>query len=143
MYVYRMHRISSGAFDTSGAFLYSGRWHSAGTRVIYAAQHVSLAALEILIHSSRRPVPDMLMTEIEIPDQMSIEQTEWMEMDQSRRFGSEWVQCGRSAVLRVPSKAVNWLEFNFLINPVHADFQRIRQAVSHDFALDRRLFPEL
>lgn len=111
--------------------------------MIYAAQHVSLAALEILIHSSRRPVPDMLMTEIEIPDQMSIEQTEWMEMDQSRRFGSEWVQSGRSAVLRVPSKAVNWLEFNFLINPVHADFQRIRQAVSHDFAFDRRLFPEL
>jgi RES domain-containing protein len=136
-----MHRISSSAFDTTGAFLYSGRWHLAGTRVIYAAQHVSLAALEILIHSSRRPVPDMLVTEVEIPEAVSVERADWMEMDWSRRFGSEWVQSGRSAVLRVPSKAVNGLEFNFLINPAHGDFRRIRQSVSHDFAFDRRLFP--
>ena len=110
--------------------------------MIYAAQHVSLAALEILIHSSRRPVPDMLVTEIEIPDHVSLERSDWMEMDRSRRFGSEWVKSGRSAVLRVPSKAVNGLEFNFLINPVHSDFKRIRQTVSHGFAFDRRLFSE-
>jgi RES domain-containing protein len=142
MYVYRMHRISSSAFDTTGAFLYSGRWHSAGVRVVYAAQHVSLAALEILIHSSRRPVPDMLVTEIEIPDHTPIERSDWMELERSRQFGDEWIRSGRGAVLRVPSKAVNGLEFNFLINPAHTDSRRIRQAVSHAFAFDRRLFPE-
>jgi len=142
MHAYRMHRVGSIAFDTTGAFLYSGRWHSAGTRVVYAAQHVSLSALEILIHSSRRPVPDMIVTEIAIPDDVRMERSDWMEMDRSQRFGSDWVQSGRSAVLRVPSKAVNGLEFNFLINPAHADFERIRQTVSRDFAFDRRLFPE-
>ena len=137
-----MHRVSTSAFDTTGAFLYSGRWHSAGTHLIYSAQHVSLAALEILIHSSRRPVPDMSVTEVEIPEDVSMERSDWMELDRSRRFGSEWVQSRRSAVLHVPSKAVNGLEFNFLINPAHADFKRIRQKASHDFAFDRRLFPE-
>lgn len=111
--------------------------------MIYTAQHVSLAALEILIHSSRRPVPNMLVTEIEIPEHMPVERSDWMEMDLSRRFGSEWAHSSRSTVLRVPSKAVSGLEFNFLINPSHAEFKRIRQTISRDFAFDRRLFPEL
>ena len=67
MIVYRMHRAGSDVFDTTGAFLFSGRWHLKGIRVIYAAEHVSLAALETLIHSSRMVVPNRAVTAIRIP----------------------------------------------------------------------------
>jgi|ERR1700691_2545056 RES domain-containing protein len=140
MIVYRMHRIGSNVFDTTGAVLFSGRWHLAGIRVVYAAEHVSLAALETLIHTGGKPVPNRCITEIHIPEDISVESSEWMEIDQSQVFGNDWVHSGRTAVLRVPSKAVNQMESNFLINPVHRDFDRIRPGRSRDFAFDLRFF---
>src|ERR1035438_5546551 len=114
MIVYRMHRVGSDAFDTTGAFLFSGRWHLAGLRVVYAAEHVSLAALETLIHTSQIVVPNKAITKIRIPEDLLVESSEWMEIGQSQIFGSDWVRSGRTAVLRVPSKAVNQMESNFL-----------------------------
>ena len=140
MIVYRMHRIGSNVFDTAGAFLFSGRWHLAGIRVVYAAEHASLAVLETLIHTSGRAVPNRAITEIHIPEEVSVESLEWMEIGQSQTFGSDWVRSGRSAVLKVPSKAVNQMESNFLINPEHRDFARIRAGRARDFAFDIRFF---
>jgi len=140
MIVYRMHRVGSDVFDTSGAFLFSGRWHLAGARVVYAAEHASLAALETLIHTSRRGVPNKEITEIHIPEDLSVESSDWLEIGQSQIFGSDWVRAGRTAVLRVPSEAVNQMESNFLINPTHRDFDRIRQGRTREFAFNPRLF---
>jgi RES domain-containing protein len=140
MIVYRMHRIGSDVFDTTGAFLFSGRWHLAGMRVVYTAEHVSLAALETLIHTSGKPVPNKAITEIQIPEDISVESSEWMQIGKSQAFGSAWVRSGRSAVLKVPSKAVNKMESNFLINPAHGDFGRIHAGRSREFAFDPRFF---
>jgi RES domain-containing protein len=140
MIVYRMHRIGSGVFDTTGASLFSGRWHLAGIRAVYAAEHASLAALETLIHSSRKVVPSRAITEILIPDDIQVESSEWMEIGESQVFGSDWVRSGRTAVLRVPSKAVNQMESNFLVNPEHREFGRIRADRSREFAFDQRFF---
>jgi RES domain-containing protein len=140
MIVYRMHRIGSDVFDTTGAFLFSGRWHLAGIRVVYAAEHASLAVLETVIHAGRRAVPNKAITEIHIPEDISVESSEWLEIGQSQKFGSDWVRSGGTAVLRVPSKAVNQMESNFLINPAHSDFDRIGTGRSMDFAFDTRFF---
>jgi RES domain-containing protein len=140
MIVYRMHRVGSNVFDTTGASLFPGRWHLAGLRVVYAGEHASLAALETLIHTSQRAVPNKAITEIQIPDDVSIESSQWMEIGQSQIFGSDWVRSRRSAVLRVPSKAVNLMESNFLVNPEHRDFGRIRPGSTRDFAFDVRFF---
>jgi RES domain-containing protein len=140
MIVYRMHRAGSDVFDTTGSFLYSGRWHLAGIRLVYAAEHVSLSALETLIHTSRRAVPNKVITEIHIPEDLPVESSEWLEIGQSQIFGSDWVRTGRTAVLKVPSKAVNQMESNFLINPAHSDFGLIRQGRTRDFAFDPRFF---
>jgi RES domain-containing protein len=139
MIVYRMHRIGSNVFDTTGASLFSGRWHLAGVRVVYAAEHISLAALETLIHTSQKALPSKAITEIHIPDELPVESSEWMELGQSQVFGSDWVRSGRAAVLRVPSIAVNQMESNFLLNPEHRDFDRIRPGRTRDFAFDVRL----
>jgi RES domain-containing protein len=140
MIVFRMHGPAHSAFDTMGAFLYEGRWHSRGTRVVYAAEHASLAVLETLIHAGGRKIPPRWMTRIRISDSISIEPANWLEMPESQAFGDKWVAEGRSAVLRIPSVAVNRMESNFVFNPNHADFARIELVDSAEFVFDPRFF---
>jgi RES domain-containing protein len=53
-------------------------------------------------------------------------------------IGDRWVKGRESAVLAVPS-AVIVEEANFLLNPAHRDFKRIRIGDPQDFAFDQRL----
>jgi RES domain-containing protein len=53
-------------------------------------------------------------------------------------FGSRWVESMETAVLRVPS-AVSPREFNFLLNPRHADFARLEVSRPEPFEFDQRL----
>lgn len=133
-----MHGALHNVFDTAGAALREGRWHSAGTRVIYAAEHASLAVLETLIHAGGRKLPPRVLTRISIPDDLLIEEVLWMDMPESRAFGDQWVQEGRSAVLRVPSIAINRMESNYIFNPRHSDFSKIIHEAPLPFAFDSR-----
>lgn len=140
MDVFRMHGISHTVFDTTGAFQQPGRWHFRGTRVVYAAEHVSLAVLETLIHAGGRKMPPRAITRIHIPPAVSIESAPWMEMPDSQAFGDAWIQEARTAVLRVPSIAVSQMESNFVFNPRHPEFLRIQHDVSTEFVFDPRFF---
>jgi RES domain-containing protein len=140
MVVFRMHGIVHDAFDTTGSFLHSARWHRTGTRVIYAAQHASLAVLETLIHSGGRKIPPRSLTRIHIPDEITIEEANWMEMPDSQNWGDTWARELRTAVLRVPSIAVNGMESNFVINPAHPDFLQIRHDPAEEFIFNPRFF---
>ncbi len=142
MLVYRMHRPIYDAFDTTGAFLNQGRWHSAGMRVIYTAQYASLAVLEALVNTAGRKLPSRLITRILIPDTCAVEQAGWREKPDSRLFGDAWIQERRSAVLAVPSVVMNRLESNFLINPAHPDFAGIVREESEEFVFDPRFVVE-
>jgi RES domain-containing protein len=137
-----MHRATSDVFDTSGAFLNAGRWHLVGSRVVYAAEHASLAVLETLIHSGGRKIPPRAITRIQIPDQVPIELAPEGEMPvpDSQVFGDIWLREMRTAVLRVPSIAVNLMESNFVLNPRHPDFSRIRHDAPEEFVFDLRFF---
>jgi RES domain-containing protein len=136
--IFRMHSNSLAAFDTRGATLQQGRWHSIGTRVVYAAEHVSLAVLETLIHAGGRKIPPRVMTRITVPDELPLERAAWMEMPHSQAFGDDWFREQRTAVLSVPSIAVNKLELNYLLNPHHPDFSQITQQEPQDFVFDPR-----
>lgn len=140
MQVFRIHGANYDVFDTMGTFLYEGRWHSRGTRIVYTAQYVSLAALEVLIHAGGRKFPPKLLTPIHIGDKVSLEEASPMVLASSQLFGDRWITEGRSAVLRVPSVATNGLEFNYLLNPAHADFRRIRHDAPTAFPFDERFF---
>lgn len=140
MVIFRMHGVGYDAFDTTGSFLHSGRWHSIGTRVIYAAEHVSLAALETLIHAGGRKLPPRSLTRIHIPDTLAIEAANWMEMPESQGWGDAWARERRSVVLRVPSIAVNKLESNFVLNPGHPEFAKIGHDPAEEFTFSPRFF---
>jgi RES domain-containing protein len=138
MFVYRMHRPSSHAFDTTGAYLHEGRWHSAGTRLIYAAQHASLAVLESLVNAAGRKLSPRLITRIFFPDGCAVEQAAWLDKPDSRRFGDAWVVERRTAILAVPSVVVNKMELNFLLNPAHPEFARFTCDPPEEFVFDPR-----
>ena len=136
------------AFTGQGPWRYGGRWNSSGVRVVYVSEHQSTAALEVFANrvpfileekykAFRLEWPDHL-TEIlpatKLPGnwKMSPPPPEAMEV------GNRWVHEQRSAVLALPS-AISPADKNFLLNPEHSDFKRIRIAAPVDYDFDPRL----
>ena len=54
------------------------------------------------------------------------------------QLGNEWVRAQRSAVLAVPS-AIIPAETNYLLNPAHPDFRRLRIHKPVEFTFDPRM----
>ena len=145
-----LYRLSAAKFPTNsgvGAATFGGRWNRVGTPVIYASETASLAALEVLVHYSVLP-KDFVLTEIQLPAKMRILRCEeaalpagWRSeaiIPETQNLGELWVQHGRAAVLSVPSSIIA-TERNFVINPNHPGFKRIRFQPSLPFHFDARL----
>lgn len=71
------YRITREAFaddlSGNGGLRASGRCNYRGTRVIYAAQHVSLALAEVLVHLDLPELPlDLALVTIDIPDAVPV-----------------------------------------------------------------------
>ena len=58
--------------------------------------------------------------------------------ESTQRIGLSWAQEMRSAILQVPS-AIIPSEDNFILNPVHPDFHKVKIARPVPFAFDPRL----
>jgi RES domain-containing protein len=119
-----------------GGVFVSGRWHFLGTKIVYASATLSLAALEVLVHTSREAVPlDLVVVEIEIPESVDIERVPLSKLPSrwnaypapaiTQQMGTDWVAANRTAVLEVPS-AIIPLECNYLLNPAHPRLSRVR-----------------
>ena len=52
-----MHRSARAAADYTGAMLAGGRWNPIGTPMLYTAQHLSLACIEVLVHLDKSQLP--------------------------------------------------------------------------------------
>jgi RES domain-containing protein len=130
-----------------GASLFGGRWNQKGTSVIYTAESRALCALEVLANSDEL-ANDYVATPIEIPGQIAVTAisipdlpTEWNvspPVDATRQVGTNWASGLRTAVLSVLS-AVIPRERNYIINPAHPDFKRIRFHDPEPFYFDDRL----
>ena len=136
------------AFSGKGARLFEGRWNSAGIRMVYCSEHLSLAALEILVHAQPVVLRDKfhafrvawdskIMTSIAEKDLPAGWKT-YPPGAASKNVGDEWVKTGRSAVFAAPSVVVP-LERTFLLNPNHSDFAKIKIRDAGSFVLDQRL----
>jgi len=137
------------AFTGEGATRYPGRWHHAGTAVVYCSESRALAALEQLVHLHRnRLPPNIVCFGVEIPDDLAIQTVavgdlpaEWRHQPgppELRDLGTRWVERGETAVLQVPS-AVVLGEHNFLVNPRHPDVGRLVLGKAEPFEFDERL----
>ena len=54
-------------------------------------------------------------------------------------LGTEWARSGRAAVLVVPSAIVP-AECNYILNPAHSEFHKIRIAPPTPFSFDSRMW---
>lgn len=148
----RAYRIGDPAgefpvWSPEGARRTSGRWHEAGDAVIYAAEHYSTALLENLAHWNGALPPNQHFIEVTIPAETSYEVVtadilpDWFKTSgmTARRFGHQWYEENRSAILLVPS-VVARVERNVVINSRHADFTRLTVGLETPVWWDRRLF---
>jgi RES domain-containing protein len=129
-------RICADAFKDSiftgkGAFLNGGRWNSQGNRVVYTAQSLSLATLELLVHLDARQIKNNFVYaeakfQVDIVSEIDLSQT-WLTSaspDEFKVIGDRWIRDNKSAILRVPS-ILSKQEYNYLFNPKHPDFSKI------------------
>lgn len=136
------------ALSGEGARLHGGRWTRVGTPAVYAAGTLSLAVLELLVHlhieEARKRYAALVL---EWPDGVANDQLRLGELPQRWRAGEiplETQLLGqhrleRVCALRVPSVIIA-REHNWVLNPTHADFARIRVIdVEDPFFLDPRL----
>jgi RES domain-containing protein len=141
---------STDAFTGEGAALHGGRWNKRGTRVVYAAQTLSLSVLEQFVHTGEEGrTIDYVFFKIEIPAAIKIEKlnatrlsANWRNApapEETQELGSAWIQKQSSALLCVPSVIVP-VECDFLINPAHADFHKLKIAKPQPLRFDSRLW---
>ncbi|MCP4664988.1 MAG: RES domain-containing protein [Deltaproteobacteria bacterium] len=122
------------AFDGEGARLYGGRWNTKGIPVVYVAESLALASLEIIIHL---PADELLHKYVRIPVTFGpklvseVDVTglsEGWDSDPAPAFtklvGNRWIKDQKSVILKVPS-AIIPEEFNYLINPFHPDLTKL------------------
>jgi RES domain-containing protein len=148
--VWRVCSRRHAAFDGEGARRHGGRWNHAGAAIVYTSGSLALAALECLVNLEVDLVPeDLAAIPADIPDGFPIRTVSSRDLPRTwRRYpapealqdlGAAWAAAGAAAVLAVPSAIVPQ-ERNYLLNPRHPDFRRIRVGKSETFAFDSRLW---
>jgi RES domain-containing protein len=130
-----------------GARLYGGRWNPKGIPLIYTAESVALAALEVLVRLNTPKqysrvtyeLPDTATTEVltlaELPPTWTLPFPNiWL-----LEFGRTWAMEQRSLVLKVPSAVVQGEGWNYLLNSLHPESGAIRILDVAPFTFDPRL----
>lgn len=138
----------AGDLTGKGAELFAGRWNRKGVPCIYAASTLSLSVLEYAVNNSLDNIPRALSyTVYEIPDKghkkLSISSLpgDWAERPvpaSTMDFGTKLLRDGIHLIIAIPSVIVPE-EYNFLINPFHRDFRKIKIVKVKDFVFDIRL----
>jgi RES domain-containing protein len=135
--------------DGVGGLYVSGRWHTRGHPILYCTLNPATALLETLVHieidSEDRPERFQVLR-IEGPDSLSMEKVEarslspdWaVDMSITQSIGDRWLRGGRGLLLQVPSVLVpeTW---NMLVNPQHAEANRLKVTATYEHAFDVRL----
>lgn len=150
MEVFRLSRERyAHVLSGEGASKTGGRWNSIGVDMIYTAGNRSLAMAEVAVHLSLALLPDdYCMITIDLLKGVSVQEmnpkklpTDWRSFPHpvtTRAIGDRFIADGNHCVLQVPS-AITQGDFNFLINPRHADFKKIRIRTVEPFPWDRRI----
>lgn len=151
MIVFRLSK-SRYAKDLTGkgAEKFGGRWNSKGVALLYTSDSRALCTAEIAVHTPLGNIPiDYEVALIHIPDDTIIPELEISELPKNwksiphshatQEIGDKFVDEDKFLVLKVPSAVVQG-EFNYLINPGHADFRSITIEKTEPFNFDERLF---
>ncbi|MBL7765606.1 MAG: RES family NAD+ phosphorylase [Chitinophagaceae bacterium] len=148
-----IYRLTQSTFQEdlsgSGAALYGGRWNNKGIPVLYTSSHISLAVLEILVNHNRNEsplLPSFHLLELELPENLQsrtkklVLKDDWIrDIEYTRFIGDTFLKEGRDLILPVPSVVIPE-EHNYLLNPNHKQFKKIKIIQSKPYQPDKRLF---
>jgi RES domain-containing protein len=139
------------AFSGDGARLYGGRWNAPGVAMVYTAQSLSLAQLELLVHLEADAVlrRHWRYFAVELASQAILaceswaglppDYADWPAPASTRALGDRWIAESVSVGLSVPS-AVTPGERNILLNPAHPGYAAaVVVGAPQPLRLDRRL----
>jgi RES domain-containing protein len=147
MLIYRIALAEfSGKLITSGN---AARWNSKDVKMIYTASSRSLACLENVVHRSRFGLNQFFnVMVIDCPDSVDIKTislnnlpADWIDFNQmhvTQQIGDEWIKKQESVVMKVPSSIIEE-EFNYLLNPEHPDFEKVKLVKTAPFVFDQRI----
>lgn len=141
-------KYAAQALSGEGAEMVGGRWSPPGIRVAYCAESRALAVVEVLASADEGDrltgikwnlVPAVVSADwIEKPSRFPVNWRQFPHALETQRVGAEWVQARSSVVLRVPSAVVPG-EFNYLLNPAHPQFPKVKIGKPEPFSFDPRL----
>jgi RES domain-containing protein len=136
-----MHRSARAAADYEGAMSAGGRWNPIGTPMLYAAQHLSLACVEILVHLDKSEIPRNYVWSAgqlaEAPGFLQFEN--FASVTACQAAGDLWARRVSELAIHVPSVIIPE-EFNILLNPRHAAYNAVIWSEPRPFQFDHRLF---
>ena len=139
MKIYRICSAKYGktpeeAFSGFGAKHFPGRWNNKGVSIVYTAENLSLAILEMLVHLDKIMLRlsyvyfEVTASEDMVyhlpPNELPKTWNEYPAPPATKNIGDQWVGGMSSLIMRVPS-VLNPLEHTFLINPNHDDFKKL------------------
>ena len=148
--LYRLIRAARAgdAFSGEGARLYGGRWNPPGYPVVYTSQSRALAVLKMFVHLTLEARSmHFLIYEITLPKAARLKLYDgsahvWRQPQQSsasQEAGRAWLADGKTLGFVVPSVVVPQ-EANYVLNPRHPQFARLRISKPEPFAFDLRLW---
>lgn len=116
--------------------------------MVYTAESRALAMIEVLVNAEDRArlgalewifVSASISSDlIEKPAKFSPGWRDYPHSKETQLFGSEWAKARRSVAIRVPSAVVSG-EFNYLLNPAHPQFAKVKVGKPEPFSFDPRL----
>ena len=147
-----VYRISNAAYSNDisgvGAKINGSRWNSKGIPMLYTSEHISLTVLEMLVNTQFKDYSiELDLLYIRLPDDETTNEikldkikAKWKEdISYTKFMGDEFIKQNRSLLLKVPSAVIHE-EHNFLINPLHPNFKRVKIQKVKSFWPDKRLF---
>lgn len=129
-----------------GARLHGGRWNLTGYPCLYTSETKALCVLELASNVLWYEIPeDLSITTYYLPDDSPVIFHEsdlppnWMETPapaSTKEWGTK--QLENHLALRLPSVIIP-SEFNFILNPLHSEFKKVRIKDAEPFIFDRRI----
>jgi len=150
MILYRLTlaKYADAAFSGEGSRRVGGRWTPPGYPAVYTGSSIALSVLEALVHVDSSIMPEHLVIRVDVPDALNITsihiedlRADWRTTPapaELRNIGRDWLDADETALLKIPSVVVPQ-EFNVVLNPLHADFKKLRMGEPDSFSIDTRL----
>lgn len=148
MFVYRISKCRFiEDMSGTGASLYAGRWHNVGTHLLYTSESKTLALLENVVNNALMPYIKYCCIGLEIPDKSIIDADikklpkNWQQYpapESLKKIGDHFIKEQKAIALKVPSALLN-NQWNYLLNPAHKDFKKIKLVEREEISFDKRL----